>query len=436
MGLHDTIPASLPRWTYDSSGNQTAEAAEAPATQLRTTGWLPGRPSRKVMNWLLGRTYAWLGYLDASLRNLFDDNFVMRGQAAGAGAVVMTSNGSPSYTFDVDVAEAKVWLEGAAYLLPAATLTANPVAGGNERYDYVVGTPTGWAILEGTEAAVGAAVVPTLGDDQVAVASWRMTQQETADISVDERERGVLLQARIGASRLLRAGLISGTDFLLDVDADAGAVQLRGDVDLGSSGALTGTKDVALTLAAGSTLAGDVNVTGQLTVNPAFGVAWTAAQLKTRKLSPHKLRQVYTSFAPGADTSAVAPLLDGTVQFHSNPTGTARAWAPLDNMPDGATVTQVVVRGRQSSTNGGVVVGRIKENTGSPSTLTRDSATSNATVNHGDAFTITIDVDSDWVADHSGSILNLELTESTNNDMDYYIDDIEVWYTTAGLTPQ
>jgi len=440
MGLLDNFPVILPRIGVTLGGVTTSNIDEPTTKKNDGYGVDDPLPSGEF-NWILSRTYIWLGYLQTALAGLFDQNFVMR-DSTTAGSVVMTGAGSPTYTFDVDVPERKVWIEGASYEVPATTLLADPVAPGDQRIDLVVATADSvagtaeWEIVEGT--ADPSPTEPAIASNQVAIARYTMIQQAEIEDDVnleDITERGAFQNARMIASKVFRAGFrASSSNWNLEVDQANDAVNMKGDIDLGNSGALTGVKDVALTLNNGSTLAGAVNVTGQLTVNPSFGIEWSSPPVKIKRLLPMHFVNMYDGSRTFTQGGNVYIDEDGVAVFRSV-TDKARGWLHID-VPDGVTVTQVRVTGEQVGGTAGTVLGRLREYAGSAGPTVRDFAVGNATSSDGDSFTITIDVDPDEVADSESSSLILEMHESTNNNMSYLVDNVEVTYSVDKVWPQ
>ena len=443
MGLFDTIPAKLPRWTYNASGTETAGASSEPADGLKTTGWVPGRPTRTAMNWLLGVTYHWLGYFDAAFGRLFDENFVMRGGASTDMEVTLTRVGaSPPYTWDVDVADGKYWAAGDMYENASfTTVNVAPHATLN-RIDYVVASPDGVEVKQGTPDV--SPVAPTLDADEVLLAEYTILPGSVSITPTDHREFGAFLQSRLGASKIFRAGYrVATLNWNIEVLQEDDSVSMRGtdlttffsndwtataqndwtvtvgnDWDTTVAGAwslvVTGT---GVLTTGGLTVNGTVTFNNQVTVDKDDGIGLSATVNQTRKYPPVALVPTEGVSFTGGGAQA-----DGT--FDMNTTDEAHLWLQI---PEGSTLTGISVTGTADSA--GDFLLELVYYSG--------SATGSAAFNDTEAITsgsFTASVSPSRLYNQSAECLMLRI--STDGSAAATITDIEITYTTPKIIPQ
>lgn len=215
MGLFDTKP-SFPRWCYSLADVLTAGKVVDPGSQKQTNGWSDNeKPSFSTFNWLGATTYLALGYLEQTLIDFFDQDFVARGSDCE-----VTLSGLR----DLDIAAGKVWSSGAFYELDADALTPTATIPGNARIDAVVATSSGYELRAGTATTLPTEPTePTLTAGDVILAYARI-EGSVCTLLTDERVHGAFHGDRIRADRFFRAGAQGGGAYNIEVDGAADEV--------------------------------------------------------------------------------------------------------------------------------------------------------------------------------------------------------------------
>jgi len=203
------------RWAEASEVPLTAPDLSEPSSGAKDLGWVASAsPNRAWWNWLHWGVGVTFRHIARSWALLWQREQFMPG-AAGTEGVVTNGTG-----LSVDVTEARVWISGAWYTVPAANDLALATADAtNGRIDLVYAKLTSgapeWAVETGTASVSPAApATPAAG-----VAAYEVLVPALAvapSTKTDVREFGVFEVDTIEANDRLGAGW-SGSRFLLRV---------------------------------------------------------------------------------------------------------------------------------------------------------------------------------------------------------------------------
>lgn len=390
----------LPRWASDTSGVASGNETEPPSQQ-KDDGWVPNVDSinGRWWNWLHQQAYYWFSYAE----NLWDRRWtvahVMR-SAAGTNAGEVTAGTGLA----VDVVAARVWIDGAMYLVPAATDLALAAADPTDpRYDLVIARLNGgvpeYAVLTGTPAP--APVEPTPTTSQVPCARVRVNASASAPSSISDRRRfGVLEIDTLEASQDL------------DVGDDGDVVSIRANGGANPTVSLFGGTSGLASLDIGGILTWLVetgplslaNLVGDLVIPPEQVLFSSAI---TRKFD-----------ISGVDFAAAVPIHTGfgVADGRVLAVDAAGSCAAPVRVPNGATITAIRVYGtKPGASNVTATLRRVIKATGVVSDL---ASADTSALGTGD-FVIS-DTGLGLAVAQTG-VLYLALTFSSNT------DSVEVW---------
>jgi hypothetical protein len=352
MAYDDQVPDETPRWAYDASGNDTAGAVSPPGSQKQTQGWVVEKPSHNTFNWIHNLTGRWIDYLHKTVGTWFAEDCVAPGSDCEVTHVV-------ALTFDI--AAGKYWSSGAFYEASADTLVAANTVSGNARIDWVVATPSGYAIRQGTATTLPTEPSdPTLSAGDVPLASYRVETTTVSDFT-DRRRHGRFVVDSLEANDRFRAGSQGGGTWSVAVDGDALTVDADTVVQnigsqwsmsvpvytLNTSGLATiiGADTFGITAANGLYLgnsgSGRVylgNASGGVEV-PAAGVEFPATQSLTRH---YPAAFAFRGTDPAVSSSPLfdAAYEDGSTTQQDDGGNPGVCWYEL-RLPRGVTVTEV-----------------------------------------------------------------------------------------------
>lgn len=230
MGIRDSRERfETPRWGVTAGGDTLDPDVVEPPESKKNTGWVPASdvPNLQWINWLHNQASLNLEYLERLWLRLWPSSHLLRGQILSAGLV------TPGSGLSVDVAFARVFLQGSMYEIPAATgLTLASADPSQPRLDTVVsqldsGVPE-YAVVTGTPSSNPQP--PTLSAGQLAHAHVLVGAEATEPSLIsDVRLFGNLELDRAQVDRLLEAGDI-GDEMLLSADASTKLLKIAGSL--------------------------------------------------------------------------------------------------------------------------------------------------------------------------------------------------------------